>query len=211
VCLWDSSEVQRVLLHTDPETGLTALPLAIIHGHTDLAAQILDLDDRTSTAAGRSSSLVSRVYSNGLTAACFAAGWGEPLLLKRILGGGGCDLGVVCAAVGRGRYLDDDFSNKNAELKSATLAHDEVLRLVLSAVEVSRIDLNGLWNGRQPLWFACRTCNHAAAAALMAASATVKPALTTELKFKLDLHRHHTPLAAAAAGGDVRMISWLLT
>ncbi len=86
-----------------------------------------------------------------------------------------------------------------------------MLQLALAASVVSRIDLNDLWNGRQPLWFACRTGNHAAARAIMSASGTVKPALTTEVKFKLDLQRHHTPLQAAAASGDEEMVSWLLT
>ena len=103
---------------------------------------------------------------------------------------------------------DTTGRSSGGEFKSA---HEEVLVIALAASETSRLDLNNVWNGRQPLWFACRTGNHRAAHALMSASGAVKPALTTEVKFKLDLKRHHTTLQAAAASGDESMLKWLLT
>jgi hypothetical protein len=210
---WSSVDVQRILQFVDTGTGLAALPLAIIHGHVDIAERILDLDDHTSNAASYPSPVVARVYANGLNATCLAAGSGDAGLLKRLLRGGGCDLSVVCAAAGGGRHLDDKFPSIVSVRSNKHIPEtpDLTLELALSAASQSRIDLNDVWNGRQPLWFACRTRNHTAAQAIMSASGTVKPALTTEVKFKLDLHRHHTPLQAAAASGDEKMVSWLLT
>jgi hypothetical protein len=153
------------------------------------------------------------VYADGLNAACFAAGGGNAGLLKRILGAGGCDLSVVCAAAGRGQFLHEKFPRivRSSPTGSASDSFEQVLQLALTASQTSRIDINEVWNGRQPLWFACRTGDLAAAHALMSASATVKPALTTEVKFKLNIQRHHTPLQAAAASGDEKVINWLLT
>ncbi len=214
---WDSRDVQRVLLHIHPSTGFSALPLALLHGHADVAERIIDLDDRTyetnSSSANHTSPVRSRVYADGLNAACFAAGGGNAGLLQRIIGAAGCDLSVVCAAAGRGQFLHDKFPRivRSSPTGGASDSFEQVLRLALTAAQQSRIDLNEVWNGRQPLWFACRTANLAAAHALMSASATVKPALTTEVKFKLNIQRHHTPLQAAAASGDEKVINWLLT
>lgn len=210
---WSGVDVQRILQFADTGTGFAALPLAIIYGHLDIADRILDLDDHTSNAASHPSPLVARVYANGLNATCLAAGSGHAGLLKRMLWGGGCDLSVVCAAAGRGQHLDENFPSIASASSNKHISDtiDDVLALALSAASQSRIDLNDVWNGRQPLWFACRTGNHRAAQAIMSASGTVKPALTTEVKFKLGLHRHHTPLQAAAASGDEKMVSWLLT
>ena len=214
---WDSRDIQRVLLHIDPSTGFSALPLALAYGHADVAERIIDLDDRTyethSSSANHTSPVRTRVYADGLTAACFAAGGGNAGLLKRILGAAGCDLSVVCAAAGRGQFLHEKFPRivRSTPTGSASHSFEQVLQLALAASQTSRIDINEVWNGRQPLWFACRTGDLAAAHALLSASATVKPALTTEVKFKLNIQRHHTPLQAAAASGDEKMINWLLT
>jgi ankyrin repeat protein len=207
---WDSSDTQRILLHIEPSTGLAALPLAIIYGHIDIANRIIDLD-ACHSSANYASPVLSRAYANGLNAACLAAGAGQPELLARILASSRCDLSVVCAAVGRGMFLDVRFPTIGGLSTKTSAAYDQVLQIALSASETSRLDLNEVWNGRQPMWFACRTGNLAAAHALMTASVTVKPALTTEVKFKLDLNRHHTPLQAAAAGGNEAVLSWLLT
>jgi hypothetical protein len=213
MCKWSSSDVQRVLLYLDHNTGMAALPLAIIYGHVDIAHRILELDDSSSTTESPASHVRSRVYANGLSAACLAAGGGQPELLKKILRGGGCDLSVVCAAAGAGKFLNDKFPSILTAINSKNISETFTLtlQLALSSAAISRVELNDVWGGRQPLWFACRTGDHAAARAIMSASFTVKPALTTEVKFKLDLQRHHTPLQAAAASGDEKMIAWLLT
>lgn len=209
ISTWDSSDAQRILLHIESSTGLAALPLAIIHGHIDIANRIVDID-AINVDANHISPVLSRVYASGLNAACLAAGAGQPDLLTRILARVRCDLSVACAAAGRGRFIDDRFTSIGGGGGSAA-AYDDVLQIALTASDASRLDLNEVWNGRQPMWFAGRTGNLAAARALMAASVTVKPALTTEVRFKLDLQRHHTTLQAAAASGNEEMVTWLLT
>ena len=144
----------------------TALPLAIMHGHFDIAERIIELDSHTSNLTNshasnithHASPVLSRVYANGITAACLAAGRGQPALLKRILGGGGCDLGVVCAAAGKGMFIDDRMPNISSSSSSSASAeaYAEVLEIAVAGAAISRVELGDVWNGRQAMWFACR-------------------------------------------------------